>query len=253
MRPSIKIAIAIILSLSTIAFIVVWDVYLKDEIDAVDVLVVAPGVEIQQNQTITGNEFIVEKRRKSDLIGGVLLEEDKNRIVGYDAAHPMFSNSMVSEHYIDFDGIIPNPDKGEAIRPIPDNWVYSQPGSLRRKDRINIYMLDPDFGEVDQTVRSTMNNSQVVSTALQEKLEDGDLTDAEKDELVQNSSIPLLTRVPVVYAKDGSNNEVVDRSENERMDASGQISNLELNLNDEDFQQVISYISHGYTMYITYY
>lgn len=246
MKPSIKITLSILLSLSTVVGIVVWDLILKDKIDTVEVLVVAPGVEIEAKQMITGKEFIVEKRPKSSLIENVLLPSDLQHIIGYDASIPLMANQLVSLLHIDFDRIIPDPNKEEAIRPIPSEWMYMQPGSLRRKDRINIYMLDKDFiSNVTGNYTKNQENPNH-SIFMPSPQEITSLYDLE----------PVLSNIPVVYAKDGSNNEVIDTTvsheDGSRLNASGKISELELNMNEEDFKLLIGYINQGYKIYITY-
>jgi len=270
MNSTIKIILSVFLALSTIAFIVVWDLYISPNIDSVDVVVVPPDQQVNSKQTITGNEFIIESRPKSTLIDDPLLPEELESVVGIDTSAALLGNQIVSLSHFDFDGIQPNPDKGEAIRPIPDEWIYSQPGSLRRKDRINIYLFDerqvniPNVHAVNSQLeeREEEKQNETDNEELEELTEDvtnEDFEEAVKEiedqDLIETGSKPLLTQIPVVYAKDRSNNEVVDHLEadsQERYNATGQISDLELNLSESDFNLLLGYIKQGYRLYITY-
>lgn len=241
MKPWLKFTSGIVLAISVIAFIVIWDTFLKDEIAAIEVVVVRPDKTILANQEITSDQLIVEKRKRANMIEGAVSPSEINEIVGKDAAMLMLGNSIVSKEYIDFDNLVPDSEKGEAIRPIPNDWIYAKPGSLRRKDRIDIYLWEPEPKETMEGFRSPeeMLRQENVKT---------------ETNILQGKQ-PLLIDVPVIYAKDSSNQEVINQTNNKdesRLNASGEISFLEVNLNEDDFGILSSAVKSGYKLYITY-
>ncbi|PMC36256.1 hypothetical protein CJ195_15700 [Bacillus sp. UMB0899] len=241
MKPKTKVTLGVLTFVTAAAFTPIYDIFIKDKIDSVEVVVVKPGADIEKSERLTENMFLIERRDKKDLIDEVLYPDDLPSIIGYDASQIIVSNSIVSKKMIDFDNLVPDASEGEAIRPIMSEMIYAQPGSLRRKDRIDIYLVDEAF------VKES-NNTNV----------DG-VREPEADASILKK--PLLENVTVVYAKDSSNREVTNEvgegtaksSESERLNATGTISDLEVILNEEDFQKLMKeIIENKNKLYITY-
>ncbi len=247
--------VSVILALILIAFIPIYDLYIKGKIDSVEVAVVKPGVEIAPTEKITKDKITVERRRKQDLIDEVIYPDDIPSIIGYDAADLMVGNAMISSKMIDYDGLIPDESKGESIRPIVDEMIYAKPGSLRRKDTVDMYIVKGK--KVDG--ESNSSSHQVVSnhdSGNSDPINTEEMAEEEKADL--GLSDPILTNVKVVYAKDSSNQEVTNTegkstSESDRLHATGTISNLEVILNEEDFQLLMEHVvTNNDRLYITY-
>lgn len=246
MKPRTKIILGVFTSLLLLALIPTYDIFLKDKIDSTAVVVVKADTEIKTNQTIEPEMLNIERRRKQDLVDDVVLANEINDITGMEAAELLVSNSMVSKKMIDYDQLLPNPDEEEAIRPIVSDMIYAKPGSLRRKDNIDIYTISGDVTEKRKANASEETESNEVSSE--------DVKKAEKEALKK----PLLTNVRVVYVKDSANNEVTGEdgkvvAKGERLNATGNISDLEVILNEEDFNQLMkAVIEDNQKLYITY-
>ncbi|MCK6259594.1 SAF domain-containing protein [Fictibacillus sp. KIGAM418] len=240
MKPWVKMTIGFTIMFAVIGFVVAWDLFIKDEIDSVEVVVAAKDIPLKE--TITKDMLGVEKRNKGTVVKGTVLAKDMNKIIGQSPKSSILSNSIMSTEEIDYDNLVPNPDKGEAIRPIPQEWIYAKPGSLRRKDRIDIYLW-PIEQKNELVKKAKGKNAPVVSPVLSEM--DPDTKDGKK---------ALLQNVPVLYAKDNSNKEVVNTEGNpeDRLNGSAIISELEVNLNQDDFDSLIQVAKAGYKLYITY-
>ncbi|WP_066412862.1 hypothetical protein [Sutcliffiella cohnii] len=248
MKPSIKIALGIFTALSVMAFIVIWDFVWKDSIDSVEVVVVKPGETIELKEAVSTDKVAIERRQKKDLVGDVVYASDLESIIGVDAAQLIVSNSMISSQMLDFDNLIPDPNKGEAIRPIPAEWIYAAPGSLRRKDRVDIYLLDESLISKVQG-KEQKNSDETIKVVSNE------------EETIKHLKLkPLLEDVAVIYVKDGSNREVINQDEKQgsnnnqqRLNATGRVSDLEILLNEEDFNKIADAVlgKHG-RLYITY-
>ncbi|MDA6130889.1 hypothetical protein OSK38_26385, partial [Escherichia coli] len=106
---------------------------------------------------------------------------------------------------IDFEQLIPDETEGEAIRPITKEMIYAQPGSLRRKDSIDIYLVNQDG-----TTNLITNGAPEVTSETKEETDSKEAESKEKVEI--NTSVntkPFLKDVRVVYVKDSGNKEVV--------------------------------------------
>ncbi|MCM3715432.1 SAF domain-containing protein [Alkalihalobacillus oceani] len=147
MNNKLKIIAALFVSSIAIVFVIVWDLYLKDHIDSERVVIVKANSDIQRGQTLTKDMFEIETRPKSALVEGVVKESELNHILGKDAAERLIKNAQLSTEQVDFDRITPNKEEGEAIRPIPNEWIFAKPGSLRAKDQISIYAFTPSSAE----------------------------------------------------------------------------------------------------------
>jgi hypothetical protein len=325
MKPSVKIFIGLSLFIFTIAFIVIWDTMIKDRIDSVEVLVVRPGVVIEKNEVITEDKIAIEKRNRSTLIEGVVYPEELGSIIGYEAKQALYGNSIFSFRYIDENTLTPDAAKGEAVRPIPNEWIYASPSTLRRKDYIDLYLFSPEdmmqfnprlnfkglspeqeikLKELaqqteeenkkyqkereriaeDKDVEILEDTDSIDTEELNEKIdmaledleatEKGEkitnthqerqrerimktlnLTEDEWLDLVEYGEIPILVDIPIIYAKDGSGNEIlngVNSTEEERFTSTGTISDLEVVLNEDEYRLLKKYMEFGYKLYITY-
>lgn len=250
MKPGLKIGLGIFTSLATVGCILTYDFYIKERIDTTEVVVVKAGADIQKYDEITLDKLTVERRAKEALVDGTLLAKDINKVVGYDAKQDILGNSIVSDKMVDFIGMVPNKKKGEAIRPITKDMIFAKPGSLRRKDIIDIYLVNRD---VMTTI--TQNGPSTVITQ-------SSVPEVAKDILhneVTNNMKPFLKDVRVVYVKDSGNKEVVSDAESQspnddgRLNATSTISDLEVILNEEDFSKLMDQVlENGAKLYITY-
>lgn len=274
MKPGVKIAIGVMVSFLTIGFIFFYDFYLKERIDSEEVVVVKAGTTISKTDRITNKHLAIERRPKASLIEDVVLAKDIDKIVGNDAKHDMVGNQMISMSMIDFDDLVPDTELGEAIRPITNEWIYAQPGSLRRKDKIDIYLVRPDGStnltldgptqivSAEETVESEEDIETLENTDDTNTNENTESTDESTEQTPNNISIerkPFLQGVRVVYVKDSSNKEVVSSSEegtanqDKRLNGSSTISDLEVILNEADFAKLMEeVIGKGSKLYITY-
>ncbi|OUM93610.1 SAF domain-containing protein [Parageobacillus thermoglucosidasius] len=260
MKPGVKIALGLLVSLATIAFIFIYDFYIRDRIDSAEVVVVKAGKEILKAETITEDKLAIERRPRESLVEDVVYANEIDQIIGRDAKQDILGNSMISKKMIDFDELVPDESKGEAIRPITSDMIYAKPGSLRRKDIIDIYLV-----YMDGSTNFQQNGPAKVSSDGQTNEgsngisgDDEGATNEDKggnSEDAKTKTEPFLKNVRVVYVKDSSNQEVVstDEKEDKRLNASSTISDLEVILNEEDFRKLMNEVlGNGAKLYITY-
>lgn len=158
MKTNTKLFLGILTALFVIGFIVVWDLVIKENIESEEVLVIRPGVVVHPFDVIKDSDLQVEKRNRATFVEGFLKPEQKSDVVGLQAKQLLVGNQLLSARYIDLEDFEPDPKKGEAIRPIPQDWIYAIPSTVRRKDKIDIYLVKNDGQASD-----TQDNAGVVS------------------------------------------------------------------------------------------
>lgn len=245
MGKKVKVASSVFIFAASVGGLVSYDVYLKDKINTEDVLVVAQGTTISESQTLNDKNIIVEGRPKTQIPEGAILAKDAERVIGKNASVKISGNTVITEDQVDFKDVVPNKEDGESIRPITSDMIFAVNETIRRGDNIDIYaMTEIEWGNLSRN-----NPDEIVSGNPNE---------------VSNNE-PILTDVKVAYVRDGSNGEVrnADGSESDNEEANQEssgrlygtntVSELELILNEEDFQKLMSQVAgHGKKLYIVY-
>lgn len=247
MKPVFKIILPILLAVCTAGAVIIWDVYFKDRMDSVEVVVVKAGQSIDIKEQITLTKLTVERRRREDLLENPVPSLDS--IVGKYSKAFIAGNSMVTKDMIDYQDLIPDPKKGESVKPIPEDWLYATASSMRRKDKADIYVFEKD-GEVPVGATTAQSSSPNQGTSKLTVSTNG----------IHLIEKPILENVPVLYARDTSGNEVVTNPDDKnstsetRLTSSSQIKQLELILNDADFKKLADAIEkYGLkSLYISY-
>ncbi|MEF3086624.1 hypothetical protein [Bacillus altitudinis] len=244
-NQKIKIVFAVFIMVFTCFSVLGYD-YFKEKFNNTEVVIVK-GEGIEKNEKLTKEMLAIEKRPKEDLVKNFIPADKLHTILDKEAAQNILENSVVSMDMLDNDHLIPDYTKGEAIRPIMQDMIYAKPGSLRRKDTIDIYIVDK------QKLEDLNPNS--FTSSKKEKA---------SSEKTESFTEPLLKDVKVVYVKDSSNKEVTDSVESDdqknqknkekgRLNATSSISDLEVILNETDFDLLMNeVVSKGNKLYITY-
>lgn len=248
-----KLFLALGTAILLLACLPTYELFFKDKMDSVEVLVVNAEGGIQEKDQLTEDNVSVERRRKQDLVAGTALAADYKEVIGKEAGKTLLNNSIVSKEDIDFDDLVPNRSEGEAIRPIVNDMIFAQPGSLRRKDTIDIYAVSDADIESSSNENSTEGDEDTTETG-----EETIVSSTNPNQEVEATKLkaPILQDVKVVYVKDSSNQEVINEMETkgteERLNATGNISDLEVILGEEDFDLLMNTVLSGKKLYITY-
>lgn len=225
----------------TISGIVSYDLVIKDK--ALSTEVVVAKERIEKHTELSKSNLVVKRRNKDALVDGYIKPEEISKLYGKEANVVILGNQIISNEFVDYENLTPDPSKHEAIRPIPSNWIFAMPGSLRRKDTISIYPVkEKDEGE-EQSIR-TVDDDKAMTKEDAKKSTPEDLANRFK---------PILTNVTVSYVKTSSNQEVVnEKDSDERLNATGTASDIEVNITEEQLQTLVQYINEGYKLYISY-
>lgn len=207
-----------------VGFILFYVYYLDDKVNTQPVVVAVK--EIPFKAVITADMVEIQERKVHTIVDGSF--KDLRQVIGQQSAVRIAPNTQLYDDLLDPHNVIPG--EGEEIFPIPDQWIYAKPGSLRRTFRVNFYAFK-------------------ASDHAQPMIQ----IDSIDDVLDLNLDEPILESVVVAYAKDSSNREVVGLNQEDiRLDASGHITNLDVVLTRDKFNLIKSYISQGYKLIIAY-
>jgi len=242
---NLKIFASIGIAAVTVSGIVSYDLFIKDK--ALSTEVVVAKERIEKHSEFNRSNLVVERRNKDELVEGYITPEEIGSLYGLDTNVTILENQVISKEYVEFHNLSPDPSKGEAIRPIPSDWIYAMPGSIRRKDIISIYpvRIEEQQSSNNLSIQTVDDDQQVMSK------EDADNSSPEE---VSNRYKPILENVTVSYVKTSSNQEVMseEKSDGERLTATGTASDIEVNITEEQLQTILHYIDQGYKLYISY-
>lgn len=239
-----KVVSSISVAVLAITGIVSYDLVIKEKAFSTEVVVAKE--RIGKHTEFSRKNLVIERRSKDDLVKGYIKAKDIDTLYGLDSNSVIPENQMLSKEFVEYENLTPDPSKDEMIRPLPADWIYAMPGSLRRKDMITIYPVkDKDQQETQQQqgIR-TVDDEQALSK------EDADnATPAE----VASRFAPILKNVTVSYVKTSSNKEVMNEDgSTERLNGSGTATDIEVNISEEQLKKIVQYIDQGYKLYISY-
>lgn len=160
MKPVTKLILAAITMILVIGFVVVWDLYIKENIESQEVVVLSPSSTLHEYDKIRRSDLIVENRNRATLVEGYVKPEELNSLIGKEANQTIVGNQIISKRYVDFETFEPNPNNGESIRPVPNQWIYAMPATLRRKDQIDIYLVKRESEKVNEQNQEEQQTNQ---------------------------------------------------------------------------------------------
>lgn len=200
---------AALLIIASITLAASWEFYFDDRFNS--------GVVIVTTHDLTKGHIVKYSdlspvRVKNNIIptGSI---NDINSVVNKETVVSLNKGMIAVSSFFDSADIVT--DTKKMIVPVPNQWIYSLPGSLRRKDKVTIY----EFG-------------------------------ANKNVQAEE---PLFENISVAYAKDSANQEVkASNNKMQRIDATGNISQLELVMTAKQFKIMESKAAEGKKFIFTY-
>lgn len=219
MKKFIQPLISIFLIMSATGLIFLWEFYLDDRLNTTSVVVAAKDIE--KNQVIKDTDIKIIRIQSEQAVERPIA--DPRKIIGVETSQFVAKGNQFVDAMLDWHGLEPN--NNQLIYSIPKEWIYSSPGSLRRKDRVYIYAI---YDEKRNLTEGIPPDRQIVSE-------------------------PILKNLVVAYAKDSSNQEVKPATNSEkRIDATGAINNLELVMTQEQYSILENKYMDGYKFNFAY-
>jgi hypothetical protein len=132
--------------------------------------------------------------------------------------------------------------KDEAYFALPNRWIESVPGSLRRLDSISIWLTLPEK-EKEKGVKVDVDEEEKQFTATPIEVENEERPTGE----------PLVSNITVAFIKNSQNTEVqgVEKSK-DRLDGNSSPSQLEVMMKKDDFAALSEAVSNGFKLIISY-
>ena len=219
MKKFIQPLVSISLILLATGLIFFWEFYLNDRLNTTSVVVAAKDIE--KNQVIKDTDIKIIQIQSEQAVEHPIT--DPKKIIGVETIQFVAKGNQFMDAMLDWHGLEPN--RNQLIYSIPKEWIYSSPGSLRRKDRVYIYAI---YDEKRNLNRGAQPEQRItLSPDLQKTNSNG-----QKLPVCE----PILKNLVVAYAKDSSNQEVKPATNSEkRLDATGSINNLELVMTQEQY------------------
>lgn len=233
--------LAMLLVLLSVSIALAWELYFDERINTIPVLQAVN--RLPKGHKVTTADFAVVRIKSTFVPEGAL--KDIGTIINYETVVPVGKGMVVIKEFFDYPELVPN--ENQMVTPIPNQWIFSLPGSLRRRDKVSIY----GFPVKAQNVQTPYTAGRF-SNQLQSNPNYGEIQGLPAINTV-NSNGALIKDVTVAFAKDSANQEVKPSNDKlQRIDATGNISQLELILTPEQFNQLESKALDGYKFIFTY-
>ncbi|MCL4439216.1 MAG: SAF domain-containing protein [Firmicutes bacterium] len=214
MKRNLHTLMAVALILAASGMIIFWELYLDDNLNTVSVVVAAKNLE--KNKVIKDDDIKLSKIKLEQAVERPV--RDLREVVGKETSQFVAKGNQFVDEMVDNYGLEPNRD--QLIYSIPREWIYSSPGSLRRKDRVYIYAIPDERRKAEVKPDIT----QVAAGRFVYKGIGSEING------------PILKDLVVAYAKDSSNQEVKPAANSDkRIDATGSINNLELVMTQKQY------------------
>ncbi|OBZ09128.1 SAF domain-containing protein [Bacillus sp. FJAT-26390] len=195
-------------------------------VDTKDVVVAAR--QLLPHAEITKDDLLVVRIKENYVISGAIPADDAHQLIGQEALQLIEAGDQMTVNRVDKTSLLRVP--GATVVELPEDWILSVPGSLRRLDRITIFavptdkeLVNPESGSISQL-----------------------LTEAEK----------VAEGIVVAYYKDASSNEVKDaegtKNPNVRVDATVRGRKLELELTPDQLKLLSEKAASGYQFIVGY-
>ncbi|MCL4366120.1 SAF domain-containing protein [Patescibacteria group bacterium] len=241
MKKALHIALVIGLLILSIVPIALWEFYLNDRLNTVEVVIATK--DFKRNDIISQEDVALVRVEKNFLVNGHLT--DPSLVIGKEAKFIIPKNAQITADALDDKGLVSNDEK--IIAPLAKEWVYAMPGSLRRKDTILIYTVKPEDLDLKLKFNYETGDNYAAGEITAEKIS------SNLEEMINEGDKPVLDNVIVAYVKDTSNNEVKPVDPNkERLDATGNIANVELVLSQKEFDKLRLLAKEGHRFIIAY-
>lgn len=240
----LKFLLPILLLAGGVFFVFIFEFYIKDKVNTVSVIVAAEDIPFKGE--ITEENIKIVDIKRDNLVNGAYYgveEEHLSKLYGQLAAVEIKKGTQIYESLLDTYDLVPDPSKGEFIAPIPNEWIFAVPGSLRRSYYADFYIVSETQGnDLKGTIQT--NNDPNYEGPIE-------TTNEKLSENTYKLNKPILQDVRIAFTKDNANREVRNTTE-EGLDATGNISRIEIIATEEMLKEIRKYVDNGYKLYITY-
>lgn len=203
-----------------------YDLYIKPYVLSQTVVKVKATKNgfLPKNVELTREDLYLDSVQTKDIPAGAITayEQVMHKITNVD----LTDGSILTEPLVDVSDLEPQGDEG--IFPIPKEAIYAINGSLRSRDKVDLYLVDADIKNVPAEELQTASPP-IPATSL------------------------FLSDVTVNYVRTEDNNDVLDSEDgnvNNRFTSTGKVAVPELKLKKSDGELLGQYLEQGKQLWI---
>ncbi len=202
-----------------------YDLYFKPYVlsQTVVKIKVVDGQFLPKNYELKPSDLYLDSVQTKDIPSGVItdIRQVEHKITNVN----LTDGSILTASLVDVSNLEPLQDEG--IFPIPKEAIYAINGSLRSRDKVDIYLV-----EGERSSSTMKDQANLPSTPSQQV---------------------FLTGVTVNYVRTEDNNDVLDSeqgNDNNRFTSTGKVASPELKLKKSDGQLLGRYLEQGKKLWI---
>lgn len=234
MKSTMNVLLALVFVGLGVGFVFFFEFYLTEKIDTVEVVVAKETIDFKT--LITEENIRIANVKRGNEVENAIPITAYDSLIGKYASIKIEKGTQLYTDLIDTYNLVPNSEKGEFVAPIPKEWLFAVPGSLRRTYVADVYAInDADQRLKRDLVKAAAEQGELPESAIQS---------------IEPGAKPILTSVRVASVKDSGNKEVKESVETS--EATGQVAALEIIATDEMLETMTNALNDGFKLYVVY-
>lgn len=226
-----------------------YDLYFKPYVLSQTVVKIkaSDGGFLPKNYELKQSDLYLDSVQTKDVPSGVITEitQVEHKITNVN----LMDGSILTSSLVDVSDLEPQQDEG--IFPIPKEAIYAINGSLRSRDKVDIYLVDGDSQNEERSSSVSTDNAPRPNGTAAETGATGE--QADEPELPAPARKVFLSGVTVNYVRSEDNNDVLDSengNNNNRVTSTGKVAAPELKLKKSDGERLGQYLEQGKKLWI---
>lgn len=201
-----------------------YDLYVKPYLLSEEIVKVkvSSGEYLPKNHELQAADVYLDSVQTKDVPTNAL--RDPSQVEGKILNVAVTNGVILTESLVDVDEL--EPKKDEGIYPIPKDAIYAINGSLRSRDKVNIYLVKNPNKKTDAM---------------------------DQAETLESAGEPILQNITVNYVRTDDNNDVKDTEDGQytnRFTSTGKVSSPELKLTQKQGEELKPYLEQGMKLWI---
>ncbi|AUD12344.1 MULTISPECIES: SAF domain-containing protein [unclassified Planococcus (in: firmicutes)] len=234
MKTTLNVVLSVLFVAAGVGFVFFFEFYVSEKIDTVEVVVAKETIDFKT--VITEENIQIANVKRGHEVENAIPITAYESLIGKHASIKIEKGTQIYTDLIDTYNLVPDTSKGEFVAPIPKEWLFAVPGSLRRTYVADVYAIS----DSEQKMKAQLEKAAV---------EQGDLKESDIQEIAPGTE-PILESIRVSSVKDSGNKEV--RESAETSEATGQVAALEIIATDEMLKTLTDNLNDGYKLYVVY-
>jgi hypothetical protein len=230
-----------------------YDLYFKPYVlsQTVVKVKVAEGGFLPENYELKVGDLYLDSVQTKDIPSGVITEvsQVEHKITNVN----LMDGSILTESLVDVSDLEPQQDEG--IFPIPKEAIFAINGSLRSRDKVDIYLVEGDPPDKSEAAPPTAANASRTPASTTGVKPDPSASNSanEAAQPAEPARQVFLSGVTVNYVRTEDNNDVLDTENgniNNRFTSTGKVAAPELKLKKSDGELLGQYLEQGKKLWI---